>query len=41
MLANAARADVRATDETEPVEPLLVGQMDAFVDLVHAAPTFA
>jgi hypothetical protein len=35
--AKGARADVRAADQAQPVKPLLVGQMHALFDLVHAA----
>ena len=37
--AEGARADIRAADQAEPVEALLVGQMHALSDLVHTAPT--
>jgi hypothetical protein len=36
--AEGARPDVRAADEAEPVEALLVGQMDALFHVVRKAP---
>jgi len=35
---NTARPDILAADETQPVEPLLVGKVDAVRSLVHFAP---
>jgi hypothetical protein len=36
--AKRARPDVLAADEAEPVEPLLVGEMDVVHRLVHVCP---
>jgi hypothetical protein len=35
---NTARSDVLAADEAQPVEALLVGEVDSFCALVHLSP---
>ena len=35
---NTARPDILAADEAQPVEALLVGEVDAVRSLVHFAP---
>jgi len=35
---NTARTDVRTADEAQPVDPLLVRQLDALATFAHVAP---
>jgi hypothetical protein len=37
LLANAARPDVLAADEAQPVEPLLVGEVDGLRGFFHSS----